>query len=165
MPRSFTRQRNAECESANVSSLISPRPCAAKPSLREAVILGSSCLSVPAAALRGFRNGSSPASSRSRFTRSNSAIGKYTSPRTSSTSGTDEAPRPAASTSGTARMVRTFAVTSSPLTPSPRVSARTSTPRSYRSDIAIPSILASATRRNGTLAKLAGAKSPPPDSG
>ena len=52
--------------------------------------------------------------------------GKYTSPRTSMTSGTS-AP---ASRSGTAAIVRTLPVTSSPVRPSPRVAARTSRPRS-----------------------------------
>jgi hypothetical protein len=45
-------------------------------SLREAAILGSSCLRVPAAALRGFMKGSSPAASRSALTRSNWGKGK-----------------------------------------------------------------------------------------
>ena len=79
----------------------------------------------PAAELRGLTKRRWPASSCRRFSSSNAATGMYTSPRTSSTSGA-----PAARRLGTTAMVATFAVTSSPTWPSPRVAACTSRPRS-----------------------------------
>ena len=62
----------------------------------------------------------------------------YTSPRTMRRSGAF------LSTSGRLRTVRRFSVTSSPVTPSPRVAPRTKTPFSYSSDMDSPSILGSA---------------------
>ena len=47
-----------------------------------------------------------------------------------------------------ALIVFRFGVTSSPITPSPRVAPRTNSPFSYRSEIAIPSIFGSATKRS-----------------
>ena len=48
-----------------------------------------------------------------------------------------------ASSFGTSATVAMFAVTSSPVTPSPRVAACTNRPRSYVSDMATPSTLGS----------------------
>ena len=81
---------------------------------------------MPAAAFRGFANGSSSASSRSRLIAAKRDRGRYTSPRASSSLGTS-APT---SSSGIARIARAFGVTSSPRTPSPRVTARASLPDS-----------------------------------
>ncbi len=78
----------------------------------------------PAAAFRGFAKTRSPTSSCRAFSSSNSATGKKISPRTSTSGG---CPDPM-SRSGTVPMVRTFCVTSSPTTPSPRVAAVTRTP-------------------------------------
>ena len=50
-------------------------------------------------------------------------------------------------TSGTAWIVLTFGVTSSPVVPSPRVAARTRTPLSYTSETDRPSIFSSQTKR------------------
>ena len=91
-----------------------------EPSPRFDTKAGSRLRIVPAAALRGFWNNVSPAVSRSRFIRANDARGRYTSPRTSIRPG-----GPRRSARGMARIVRTFAVTSSPRTPSPRVAPRT----------------------------------------
>ena len=93
-------------------------------SARDAVIRGSFCRSDPAAELRGFANGGLPASVSRRFSSSNAATGRNTSPRTSRTSGQPDPD----SLLGTAAMVLTFGVTSSPVTPSPRVAARCSRP-------------------------------------
>ena len=59
------------------------------------------------------------------------------SPRTATSAGAGRFP--VASRSGTDRMVFTFAVTSSPRAPSPRVDARASAPRSYTSSSDSPS--------------------------
>ena len=93
---------------------------------RRAVTDGSFWRSDPAAELRGFMKGFAPAATCSSFTRANPCSGRYTSPRTSTTAG--GAAPPAGSPSGMARMVRRFAVTSSPTTPLPRVAPRTNTP-------------------------------------
>ncbi len=85
---------------------------------------GSFCRNEPAAVLRGLANGALPAATNDALSSSNPTTGKNTSPRTSSTAGTD-AP---VSTSGMFSMVRTFGVTSSPVRPSPRVAPRTSRP-------------------------------------
>ena len=89
-----------------------------------AVTRGSFCRSEPAAALRGLANGGLPASVSATFSSPNPATGKNTSPRTSSVSGQ---PLPF-SRDGTLAIVRMLGVTSSPVTPSPRVAARTSAP-------------------------------------
>ena len=78
---------------------------------------GSSWRRLPAAALRGFTNSFSPRSRWRAFMRSKSARSMSTSPRTSRRAG---ALRRAAC-SGSVRTVRRFAVTSSPVVPSPRV--------------------------------------------
>ena len=85
---------------------------------------GSFWRSDPAAELRGLANGGLPASVSRSFSSWNAATGRNTSPRTSSVSGM---PVPV-SRSGTEPMVRMFGVTSSPVTPSPRVAPRTSAP-------------------------------------
>ena len=98
-------------------------------------------MSDPAAAFRGFAKGGSPASRRSRFTASNPERGMKTSPRTS----TVRRAYSPVSVRGIERMVLMFAVTSSPRTPSPRVAAVASAPRSYVSETLTPSSLSSAT--------------------
>jgi hypothetical protein len=70
--------------------------------------------------------------------RANSLFGMKTSPPASSVAGSF-------SRSGTDLIVRRFAVTSSPVVPSPRVAPWTNRPRSKRRVIARPSILSSAT--------------------
>ncbi len=89
-------------------------------------MVGSSWRSEPAAALRGFAKSRSSASPWRRFSSSNDASDMNTSPRTSSTFGGFLS----FSFSGTSAIVRTFAVTSSPVSPLPRVAARTNTPSS-----------------------------------
>ena len=82
----------------------------------------------PDAAFRGFANTRSPASACSAFNSRNAATGKKISPRTSTIGGW---PVPVeASFCGMPEICRTFSVTSSPTTPSPRVAALVSTPRS-----------------------------------
>ena len=93
---------------------------------RRAVTRGSFCRSDPAAALRGLANGLFPAAVSSALRAAKPSIGKNTSPRTSSRAG--KGWESARSRSGTEAMVRTFRVMSSPVQPSPRVSARSSTP-------------------------------------
>ncbi len=79
----------------------------------------------------------SPASARRSFSAVKSLSDMYTSPRTSSSAG-------ASSTrSGIAPIVRRLCVTSSPISPLPRVAPRSSTPFRYRRLIARPSILGS----------------------
>ena len=110
-----------------------PRP-------RRATSAGSRLRIAPAAALRGFANAGSPASSRSRLIRWNVDRGRYTSPRTSTV------PAGASrSASGMGRMVRTLDVTSSPRVPSPRVAPRARRPSTYVNAMLRPSILSSAT--------------------
>ena len=99
-------------------------PCTTMCSGRDAVTFGSFWRSEPAAALRGLANGFSPASTSRAFSSSKRSIGKKTSPRTSTRSGT----RSPLSRSGMSAMVRTFGVMSSPVRPSPRVAARVSRP-------------------------------------
>ena len=100
------------------------RPCTIRLSGRVAVTRGSFCRSEPAAVLRGFTYSGLPASACRSFSWWNASTGMNTSPRTSMTSGQ---PDPA-SRAGAAAIVRMFGVTSSPVTPSPRVAARTRTP-------------------------------------
>ena len=90
------------------------------------MIEGSFWRRLPAAALRGLTNSLAPAASACSFIRSKLATGRYTSPRTSSTGGRGFA----FNVRGTAAMVATFAVTSSPTRPSPRVAAWTYRPSS-----------------------------------
>src|SRR3989344_7204540 len=90
----------------------------------------------PAATLRGFANGSSPFSSRSRLSSRRRDFFIHTSPSTITETG-------CLSWSGTDSIVRTLCVTSSPITPSPRVAAVLRRPFSYVSTILSPSILCS----------------------
>ncbi|CAB4590767.1 unannotated protein [freshwater metagenome] len=96
---------------------------------------GSFCRSEPAAQLRGLANNCLPASSNSSFNWLKAATGRKTSPRISINDGiffpASECGRPA--------MVFTFSVTSSPVTPLPRVSALVNWPFSYNKLIASPS--------------------------
>jgi len=110
------------------------------PSPRLATSPGSRFLIVPAAVFLGFANSGSPASSCARFNRANAARGKYTSPRTSM-----RCAGPSRKARGIARIARTFAVTSSPRLPSPRVAPRTSKPFSKVNARLRPSIFNSAT--------------------
>ena len=82
---------------------------------RLAVILESSWRKLPAAALRGLAKVLPPLSAWAAFRRSKPALLMYTSPRTSSTAGQ---PSPC-SLSGMLRTVRTLALMSSPVVPSP----------------------------------------------
>ena len=96
------------------------------------VTAGSFWRSEPAAALRGFAKGARPSSSAAAFKASKLFFGMYTSPRSSSVStpGAMAARASSRRRKGTSRTVRMFTVTSSPVVPSPRVAARTSTPSS-----------------------------------
>ncbi len=114
-------------------------------SSREAVIFESFWRNEPAAELRGLAKVFDPASSWRRLSCSNDDTGMYTSPRTSSTEGNVPRFLGHLSGRGTASMVATLAVTSSPVTPSPRVAACTRRPSSYTSDMASPSIFSSHT--------------------
>ncbi len=106
-----------------------PMPWQTMPSARVAVTRGSFCRSEPAAALRGLANAGLPASRIVSLSRSNASPGRNTSPRTSTSFGTGNSSVPV-SRCGTESMVLTLGVTSSPVRPSPRVSARTSRPSS-----------------------------------
>ena len=104
--------------------------------LRLAVTLESFWRSVPAAALRGFLKAGSAFSSSSALMRANSARLKKTSPRTSRSSGS-------VSSLGISGIVSTLCVTSSPVSPSPRVAAQISLPARYRMLMLKPSIFSS----------------------
>ena len=82
----------------------------------------SSSFMVPLAALRGLAKRASPRASRRQFNSSQRLRERNTSPRTVRAGGAS-----AGSRSGMSAMVRAFSVTSSPVSPSPRVSASTST--------------------------------------
>ena len=99
-----------------------PIPYAQSESGRSAAIFGSSWRSVPAAALRGLANAGSPASARCSLSSRKPLRGKYTSPRTSISSGAPEI------RFGIWSIVRMLWVTSSPTRPSPRVTPRASLP-------------------------------------
>ena len=94
---------------------------------RDAVTAGSFWRSEPAAELRGFMKVGRPAAARSSFTRAKPSSGRYTSPRTSTTAGACS-PSASRSRSGIDCTVRRLAVTSSPISPLPRVAPRASTP-------------------------------------
>ena len=102
-------------------------PWQTMPRARVAVTRGSFWRSDPAAALRGLAKTGLPASAIDSLSRSKAATGRNTSPRTSSSSGTGNS-SVAVSRWGTVSTVLTLGVTSSPVVPSPRVSARTSRP-------------------------------------
>ena len=99
-------------------------------SAREAVTRGSFCRSDPAAELRGLANGALPAATSDSLSASNASTGRNTSPRTSTHPPAPGTPRTPSAGAGSTRIVRTLGVTSSPVRPSPRVSARTSRPSS-----------------------------------
>ena len=80
---------------------------------------------MPAAALRGFTKVFKPASRCRSFSASKSSRRMNTSPRTSSTGASMRFSR-----LGIAPMVPTVCVTSSPVSPSPRVTARFNAPLS-----------------------------------
>ena len=117
----------AECVAGCASQpSTTPRPYAKKASGRAAVTSGSSWRSDPAAPLRGFASGRPPVSRMRALYASKPARGMYTSPRTSRTAGIPACP--VRSFSGISPIVRRFAVTSSPVAPSPRVAPRANTP-------------------------------------
>ena len=104
-----------------------PRACRSRgrsaAGCRDAVIRGSFCRSEPAAVLRGFANGGLPASTIERVERLEVARGGSTprrAPRPASGTGNSGVP---VSRSGTSSSVRMLSVMSSPVRPSPRVSA------------------------------------------
>ncbi len=92
-----------------------------------AVTFGSFWRREPAAALRGLANIGLPASTIDALSRSKASAGRKTSPRTSTRAGTGNSSVPV-SRCGTDAIVLTLGVTSSPVRPSPRVSARTRRP-------------------------------------
>ncbi len=124
-PAESAHARNPRCESNSIPSA-APNECTHSRSGREDVTFGSFCRSDPAAAFRGFANGRWPLAVSSSFSPSNAFTGKYISPRTSIRAGGSFS----SSFGGTPRTVRTLAVMSSPVTPSPRVAPRTKAPRS-----------------------------------
>ncbi len=85
---------------------------------RAATSFESSCLRVPAVAFLGFTNVGSPASVRCLLSFVNEALVMKTSPLTSNRSGADSGRR-----RGMVFMVLMFWVMSSPVFPSPRVTA------------------------------------------
>ncbi len=101
----------------------------------------SSWRTEPAAALRGLAKSGFPSFSSRAFSRAKSRACMIASPRTARRAGAFR--RAVRSCSGTDRIVRTLAVTPSPRTPSPRVDARASRPRSYTSSSDRPSNLGS----------------------
>ncbi len=104
-------------------------PWQTMPRARVAVTLGSFWRREPAAALRGLANIGLPASAIEAFSRSKASTGRKTSPRTSISPGTGNFLL-VFSRWGTESIVLTLGVTSSPVRPSPRVSARTRRPSS-----------------------------------
>ena len=84
-------RRNARlsvCRASGGPPTTSPSWYAQNDRSRWAVIVGSFWRRLPAAALRGLTNSRPPAAAAASFIRSKLATGRYTSPRTSSTSGT-----------------------------------------------------------------------------
>ncbi len=141
-PAFAAQSRNPRCD-ANETPSAAPKECTHIRSGRDAVTFGSFWRSEPAAALRGFAKARWSAAVSCSFRASNARTGRYISPRTSITSGGSSI----SSLAGTPRTVRTFAVMSSPMRPSPRVAAWTSRPRSYVSAHATPSIFSSHANR------------------
>ena len=88
---------------------------------------GSSCLSEPAAALRGLANGSSPAALRSRVQLLESGLGEVDLAADLQHL-RQQLVAPHGSRAGMLRMVRRLAVMSSPVVPSPRVAPHVNTP-------------------------------------
>ena len=99
-------------------------PYAQNDSGRAAVMRESFWRSEPAAALRGFGVGFFPSATRRSFSSRKPESGMYTSPRTSRSGGTSSP----SMRSGIALIVRRLTVTSSPISPSPRVAPRVKTP-------------------------------------
>ena len=116
-----------------------PTPCTTMLNGREAVTRGSFCRREPAAAFRGLAKRDLPASSNESLSSAKAANGKKTSPRTSIRVGIFLPLR----VCGNPLIVFTFSVTSSPVTPLPRVNALTSSPSSYFKLMAKPSTLSS----------------------
>ncbi len=127
-PQAFRAAYASDCAAAS-KPLRKPMPWQTMPSARVAVTLGSFCRSEPAAALRGLANIGLPASTIEALSRSNASTGRNTSPRTSMRAGTGNSLL-RASRWGIESIVLTLGVTSSPVRPSPRVSARTRRPSS-----------------------------------
>ena len=135
-PSAVKYSNDSLCVVNSGTPCVSPSWYAQNASSRLAVTSAFFCRKLPAPALRGLTGTASgflPAAMRTTFSSSfcflnfsNAAKGMYTSPRTSNTSGT--VPFTAVSFLGMTAMVETFAVTSSPTLPSPRVAACTSTP-------------------------------------
>ncbi|GJD17990.1 hypothetical protein RIVM261_029460 [Rivularia sp. IAM M-261] len=96
-------------------------------------------------ALRGLANTDSEAFCRSSLICLNTLSGKKASPRTSIRSGMTSSKASAFNRKGMERIVRTFCVMSSPVTPSPRVAPRVNIPFSYVKASALPSIFSSQT--------------------
>ena len=115
-------------------------------SSRWAVTRGSFCRREPAAAFLGFLKGFSSKSSCLAQSLAKLSSDMYTSPRTSK-KGTGSF-----KILGTEAMVRMFSVTSSPVTPSPRVEPRTNRPFSYSKATERPSNLGSTTYSTGPTA-------------
>ena len=95
--------------------------------LRFAAILGSSCLSEPAAALRGFAKSGCSLASKISFILLKLSLDKNTSPLTSRKGISSFKVR------GMLLIVFRFSVTSSPLIPSPRVEPLVNSPSTYSS--------------------------------
>ena len=117
---------------------------------RFATCLLSISFNDPDAAFRGFANGCSSSLRRSSLRRSKAGQGMYISPRISNSSGHgDDSIKVGTKSAGTFSscgmllMFLTFAVTSSPTVPSPRVNALKSFPFLYVRQMAVPSNLSS----------------------
>jgi len=107
--------------------------------LRFAAILGSSCLSEPAAALRGFAKSGCSLASKISFILLKLSLDKNTSPLTSRKGISSFKVR------GMLLIVFRFSVTSSPLIPSPRVEPLVNSPSTYSRETDKPSIFCSTT--------------------
>ena len=116
-----------------------PTPCTITESGLPEVTRGSFCRSDPAAAFRGFAKRGFPNSSKLSLSSVKALSGKKTSPRISISAGGFSL----CSTCGKFFIVLTLRVTSSPVTPLPRVSPLTNTPFLYVKLIARPSTLSS----------------------
>ena len=93
-------------------------------------MLGSSWRTDPAAALRGFMKVDSPRSTRRSLSASKAGTRKKTSPRATSRGGAGGPSGWVGMRSGSVRSVRRLGVTSSPMTPLPRVAPSVKTPSS-----------------------------------
>ena len=86
-PHAFSASYAADC-AVGSNPWRAPMPWQTMPRSRVAVTRGSFCRSEPAAALRGLANTGLPASVIDTLSRSNASVGRNTSPRTSTSSGT-----------------------------------------------------------------------------